>query len=124
MKKLKEILGDNTNQDEEATPFNQLASLLLEEVKVSAEFNNLGEALASTFKVDVNELPKLHQQTEGIKQLGIKETVGQFHEAGPGLLTLIGESSEAEGEISINFHDFFVKVSYDINIKNAFELLG
>ena len=48
----------------------------------------------------------------------------QFSDGGPDLLTLMNESCEAEGEFSINFHDFFFKVNFDIHIKNAFDLLA
>ena len=48
----------------------------------------------------------------------------QFSDGGPDLLTLMNESCEAEGEFSVNFHDFFLKLNFDIHIKNAFDLLA
>ena len=51
--------------------------------------------------------------------------VEQFSDGGPDLFTLLNDNCEAEGELSLNLHDLFVKLSFDMkNIKDAFELLG
>lgn len=86
------------------------------------EFNNLGEALQSTFQI--SNLPTPFSQVGAVKELGIKETLIQFSEGFTGLLELVRESCAAEGEISLNFHDFFAKVSFDMEIEEAFDLLG
>ena len=91
MKKLKEIGGDNINEFGE-TPPPQIMSLLFEELKIDAEFNNLGEAMTSALQIDLNELPKPCQPLEGLKEMGIKETLEQFSEEGPDLLTLLNEN--------------------------------
>jgi hypothetical protein len=51
---------------------NVLLSLLFEEIKLSAEFTNLGEALSSTFNQDVSSFPKPYDSVATIKNLGIK----------------------------------------------------
>jgi len=97
--------------------------LLFEELKVDAEFSNLGEALTSAFQIDSSQLPKPYHNVEMIKQLNIKENVQQFTEGDTNVISLLNESSLAEGEISFNLHDFFLKFTYDIHINNAFDLL-
>ena len=48
----------------------------------------------------------------------------QFSDGGPDLFSLLNENCEAEGEISLNLHDLFVKLSFDMKqIKDVFELL-
>lgn len=103
---------------------NQIYSLLFEELKVEAEFNSLGEALTSALQVDINQLPKPAENLQGIKEINIKENMEQFNEGGPSIITLLNQNSTAEGELSCNLHDFFLKVTFNIHIKNAFDVLG
>ena len=91
---------------------------------MEAEFNNLGEALASALKIDISQLPKPATQLAALKELNIKENMEQFNEGGPDLISLLNTNCEAEGEISFNMHDFFFKVTFDIHIANAFDFLG
>lgn len=58
LKKVKEMLGDNVDEINGETPLNQIYTLLFEELKVEAEFNNLGEALTSALQIDASQLPK------------------------------------------------------------------
>lgn len=58
-------------------------------LKVEAEFNNLGEALTSALQVDPTQLPKLSESVGVIKEMNIKETVDQFEEGGSGTITLL-----------------------------------
>lgn len=122
LKKIKEIMGDNVEQTGGPTAVPQIFALLFEELKTTVEFNNLGEALQSTFQI--SNLPTPFSQVGAVKELGIKETLSQFSEGFAGLLELVRESCAAEGEISLNFHDFFAKVSFDMEIEEAFDLLG
>lgn len=89
MKKLKEMLADNVDEIEGFTPLHQIYTLLFEELKVEAEFNNLGEALTSALQVDPTQLPKLSESVGAIKEMNIKETVDQFEEGGSGTITLL-----------------------------------
>ena len=49
----------------------------------------------------------------------------QFSDGGPDIITLLNDNCSAEGEISINLHDLFLKLSFDLKqIKDVFDLLG
>ena len=89
-------MGDAIQEGME-TPLPQIFALLFEEVKMDAEFSNLGEALTSAFQVDPNELPKPAQSLEGIKQLNIKENVESLGGEGEGLISQLNQNSESEG---------------------------
>ena len=80
--------------------------------------------MASALKIDITQLPKPAENLGGIKELNIKENMEQFNEGGPDLITLLNTLCEAEGEVSFNMHDFFLKLTFDIHIANAFDLLG
>ena len=64
---------------------------------MEAEFNNLGEALASALKIDISQLPKPATQLAALKELNIKENMEQFNEGGPDLISLLNTNCEAEG---------------------------
>lgn len=76
LKKVKEIMGDNVEQNGGPTPVPQIFALLFEELKLTVEFNNLGEALQSTFQI--SNLPTPYTQVGTVKEMGIKETLSQF----------------------------------------------
>lgn len=57
------------------TPPHQLFVLLFEELRLSVEFNNLGEALKSLFPID--SLPTPFTQLAAVRELSLKETLGQ-----------------------------------------------
>lgn len=76
LKKVKEIMGDNVEQNGGPTPVPQIFALLFEELKLSIEFNNLGEALQSTFQI--SNLPTPYSQVGAVKELSLKETLSQF----------------------------------------------
>jgi hypothetical protein len=99
----------------------QLFSLLFEELKLSVEFNNLGEALQSLFQLDA--FPTPFTQLAAVRELSLKETIGQVSEGSGALIEEVKNSCEAEGELSLNFHDFFVKVAFDVEVEDAFDLL-
>lgn len=122
MKKIKDIIGDNLDPHSITDPPAILA-LLFEEFKLEAEFANLGEAIESVFHMDLNQFPKPYHLSGAAKEINIKETVGGIVESVPEFLDLLRESCEGVGEISLNFHDCFVKVSFDITIDDAFDLL-
>jgi hypothetical protein len=65
LKKIKEIMGDHVEESEQSTPVPQIFSLLFEELKLSVEFNNLGEALQSTLQL--NSFPTPFSQLSAIK---------------------------------------------------------
>lgn len=122
LKKIKEILGDNVVEGEGLpTPPHQLFVLLFEELKLSVEFNNLGEALKSLFPID--SLPTPFTQLAAVRELSLKETLGQVAQGSSALLDEVKQSCEAQGELSLNFHDFFVKVTFDVEVEDAFDLL-
>jgi hypothetical protein len=123
MKKIKEILGDKI-EDMGYTPESQIMTLLFEELKLDAEFHNLGEALASAFQIEASELPKPGEQLGALKEMNLKENAEMFNDGGPNIISQLNENCEAEGEVSLNLHDFFFKLSFDIHIKNAFDYLG
>ena len=74
--------------------------------------------------MDLSSLPKPADQLEMVKEMNIKENLDQFTEGGPNLITLLNQNCEGEGELSINLHDIFGKLSFDIHIKNAFDFLA
>jgi hypothetical protein len=121
LKKIKEIMGDNVSEGEQGTPLHQLLTLLFEEVRLSVEFNNLGEALQSVFQLD--SFPTPFTQLAAIREMSLKETLSQVSEVSTALIDELKQSCEAEGELSLNFHDFFVKVSFDLEVEDAFDLL-
>lgn len=49
--------------------------------------------------------------------------MGQVSEGSGALIDELKDNCEAEGELSLNFHDFFVKVSFDVEVEDAFDLL-
>lgn len=120
--KIREIMGDNVQEDI-TTPPNQLFMLIFEELRLSATFTSLGEALSSTFQQDVSSFPTPSKHVQTIKELGIRETVGQFFEGAPAFLDLLKQHCRFEGEFSLNFHDFFARVDFDLDIEEAFDLL-
>lgn len=114
-------MGDNLQADEE-TPLQQIFMFLFEEFKLQAEFENLGEAIEATFQQKATEVTP-YAFAQGIKEMNLKETIGQFFEGAPEFIDLLKESCQAEGELSLNFHDFFLRVNFDITVDEAFDLL-
>ena len=94
LKKIKDVIA-STLVPGGYTPGSQQMALLFEEVKIEAEFENLGEALSSALNVNTNQLPKPNAFTSQIKEIGIKEMAGQFSDGGPDIITLLNDNCEA-----------------------------
>lgn len=90
-------MGDNVAVEEGSTPAKQIIMLLFEELRLSAEFNNLGEALSSTFQQNLSEIPTPATHVKTIKELGLKETIGSFFEEAPAFIEELKKNCQAEG---------------------------
>ena len=88
LNKLKEIAADNLPEYQDTQP-GQILALLFEELKVEGEFENLGEALNSTFQADLSQAPKPCHVAAPVKEMNLKETFGQFFEGAAEFIELL-----------------------------------